>query len=84
MLVNITLIWFSILILVQGQGNHGRVFGAPLDLLVSESQKIPLVCERLMDTIERTGLYVEGVYRKSGAAPKVKELKAALENGKNL
>ncbi|XP_012945024.1 unconventional myosin-IXAa [Aplysia californica] len=57
-----------------------KVFGANLDALVSESQKIPVVCERLMSAIERTGLYVEGVYRKSGAAPKVKELKAALEN----
>lgn len=34
-----------------------------------------------MSTLERTGLYIEGVYRKSGAAPKVKELKAALEAG---
>ena len=34
-----------------------------------------------MSTIERTGLYVEGIYRKSGAAPKIKELRAALEAG---
>uniref|UniRef100_A0A2C9KA35 Unconventional myosin-IXb n=1 Tax=Biomphalaria glabrata TaxID=6526 RepID=A0A2C9KA35_BIOGL len=58
---------------------NGQLFGAPLDTLVSENQKIPLVCERLMSTIEMTGLYMEGVYRKSGAAPKVKELQNALE-----
>ena len=69
----------------QSSKNYsGRVFGAPLDSLVSDTQTIPLVCERLMDSIERTGLYVEGVYRKSGAAPKVKELKAALENGEDF
>ena len=58
------------------------MFGGVLNSLVSESQKIPLVCERLMLAIERTGLYTEGVYRKTGAAPKVRELKAALESGK--
>ncbi|KAH9513297.1 Unconventional myosin-IXa [Bulinus truncatus] len=57
----------------------GQLFGAPLESLVNENQKIPLVCERLMTNIEMTGLYVEGVYRKSGAAPKVKELQNALE-----
>ncbi|GFO36528.1 unconventional myosin-ixa, partial [Plakobranchus ocellatus] len=56
-----------------------QVFGVELSLLVSRSQKIPLICERLMTTIERMGLYTEGIYRKSGAAPKIKDLKAALE-----
>ena len=51
---------------------------------MSDTQRIPLVCERLMGAIERTGLFTEGVYRKSGAAPRVKELKAALEEGEKL
>lgn len=37
-----------------------------------------------MSALERTGLYMEGVYRKSGAAPRVKELKTALEAGSLL
>ncbi|BFY98087.1 hypothetical protein BsWGS_01126 [Bradybaena similaris] len=56
-----------------------QLFGAKLETLVSDTQKVPLICERIMSTLERTGLYIEGVYRKSGAAPKVKELKGALE-----
>lgn len=34
-----------------------------------------------MSALEKKGLYMEGIYRKPGAAPKVKELKAALEAG---
>ncbi|CAL1546779.1 unnamed protein product [Lymnaea stagnalis] len=69
----------------DNKGNQSsQLFGAKLELLVSDTQKIPVVCERLMSTIERTGLYTEGVYRKSGAAPKVKELQNALEQDVEL
>ncbi|RUS79661.1 hypothetical protein EGW08_012584, partial [Elysia chlorotica] len=72
--------------IADGKGRHPtQVFRVELSLLVGGSVKIPPLCERLMSTIERTGLYVEGIYRKSGAAPKVKELKAALEaDGENV
>ncbi|GFR76566.1 unconventional myosin-IXb [Elysia marginata] len=72
--------------MADGKGRHPtQVFGVELSLLVGGNQKIPSLCERLMSTIERTGLYVEGIYRKSGAAPKIKELRAALEaDGENV
>ncbi|CAG5114802.1 unnamed protein product, partial [Candidula unifasciata] len=62
----------------RGQSSN-QLFGAELDCLVSDRQRVPLVCERLMSTLENTGIYVEGIYRKPGSAPKIKELKAALE-----
>ena len=58
-----------------------QLFKVELSLLVGGNHKIPSICERLMSTIERTGLYVEGIYRKSGAAPKLRDLTAALEAG---
>lgn len=43
-----------------------NVFGVPLHLLASGNNKVPLVVERLITTIEMYGLYMEGIYRKSG------------------
>lgn len=42
------------------------VFGVPLQLLIVGEEKIPLVVDRLITTIEMYGLYTEGIYRKSG------------------
>ncbi|BFZ01247.1 hypothetical protein BsWGS_04286 [Bradybaena similaris] len=67
--------------IAEGRGQtSNQLFGAELDCLVSDRQRVPLVCERLMSTLENTGIYVEGIYRKPGSAPKIKELKAALES----
>lgn len=42
------------------------VFGVPLEQLTTGDEKIPLVVDRLITTIEMYGLYTEGIYRKSG------------------
>ncbi|XP_060525524.1 unconventional myosin-IXa-like isoform X2 [Cylas formicarius] len=65
-------------------GDSKRVFGVALVTLVTEEHKIPFVVERLMYTIELRGLYIEGIYRKSGVSSKIKELKTEMdENPEN-
>lgn len=61
------------------QEGSNKLFGVPLTALISEEGSIPVVIERLLATIEITGLYTEGIYRKSGVSSKVKELKAKME-----
>lgn len=38
--------------------------------------------EKLLEYVEMHGLYTEGIYRKSGAANRMKELKQCLQAGK--
>ncbi|KAK7496039.1 hypothetical protein BaRGS_00012740 [Batillaria attramentaria] len=64
----------------QGPAN-ARVFGAPLESLLKEGQKIPLVVDRLISAIEMHGLFTVGLYRKCGAAPKARELRSCIESG---
>ncbi|XP_014286728.1 unconventional myosin-IXa isoform X1 [Halyomorpha halys] len=68
-------------VVVKKQCPH-PVFGVPLQLLIVGEEKIPLVVDRLITTIEMYGLYTEGIYRKSGVSSKVKELKARMEESK--
>lgn len=51
---------------VRSIGN--RVFGVPLHQLATGEGKVPLVVDRLITTIEMYGLYMEGIYRKSGVS----------------
>ncbi|KAI8434164.1 hypothetical protein MSG28_012282 [Choristoneura fumiferana] len=48
----------------------GKVFGVPLCELPTGDSNIPIVADRLITTIEMTGLYTEGLYRKSGVSSK--------------
>ncbi|XP_067665746.1 unconventional myosin-IXb-like isoform X10 [Haliotis asinina] len=57
-----------------------QIFGAGLESLVSEGCKVPKVAERLIQTIEMHGMFTEGLYRKSGAAPKVRHLRQIIES----
>ncbi|XP_041980868.1 unconventional myosin-IXAa-like isoform X2 [Aricia agestis] len=57
----------------------GKVFGVPLSELPTGDSNIPIVIDRLITTIEMTGLYTEGLYRKSGLSSKVRELRALLD-----
>ncbi|KAJ2949671.1 hypothetical protein O0L34_g15597 [Tuta absoluta] len=57
----------------------GKVFGVPLTELPNGESNIPVVVDRLITTIEMTGLYTEGLYRKSGLSSKVRELKRLLD-----
>lgn len=53
---------------VMGTVSPHRVFGVPLHQLAMGDGKVPLVVDRLITTIEMYGLYVEGIYRKSGVS----------------
>lgn len=60
-----------------------KVFGAPLERLVSKDERTPAVLEQLMTAIEMKGLYVEGIYRKSATQSKINELKQKLEEDRH-
>ncbi|XP_041367346.1 unconventional myosin-IXAa-like isoform X3 [Gigantopelta aegis] len=62
----------------QGGGPF-HVFGAPLQTQITERCKVPEIAERLVAAIELHGMFTEGLYRKSGAAPKVRHLKELVE-----
>ena len=59
------------------------VFGVPLGSLAGEDNLVPLVLDRLIEVVDQRGLYVEGIYRRSGAAARVRVLKKALDTGKS-
>ena len=59
----------------------GRVFGVHLQYLVDEGCKIPVFIERLISAIELDGLYTVGLYRKAGAAGRIRQLVNELNTG---
>ncbi|XP_026741081.1 unconventional myosin-IXa-like isoform X3 [Trichoplusia ni] len=63
----------------MGVVTRGKVFGVPLGDLPTGDTNIPIVVDRLITTIEMTGLYTEGLYRKSGLSSKVRELRRLLD-----
>ncbi|XP_037292347.1 unconventional myosin-IXa isoform X2 [Manduca sexta] len=63
----------------MGVVKRGKVFGMPLSELPTGETNIPVVVDRLITTIEMTGLYTEGLYRKSGLSSKVRELRRLLD-----
>ncbi|KAM6943166.1 unconventional myosin-IXAa [Xenentodon cancila] len=56
-----------------------RQFGVDVSRLTNDERTVPLVVEKLINYIEMHGLYTEGIYRKSGSANKIKELKLGLD-----
>lgn len=58
-----------------------RQFGVEVSRLTNDERTVPLVVEKLINYIEMHGLYTEGIYRKSGSANKIKELKQGLDTG---
>lgn len=58
-----------------------RQFGVELSRLTSEERQVPQLVEKLINYIEMHGLYTEGIYRKSGSANKIKELRQGLDTG---
>ncbi|XP_034535502.1 unconventional myosin-IXAa [Notolabrus celidotus] len=56
-----------------------RQFGVEVSRLTNDERTVPLVVEKLINYIEMHGLYTEGIYRKSGSANKIKELKLGLD-----
>ncbi|KAM9408473.1 unconventional myosin-IXAa isoform 2-T2 [Pholidichthys leucotaenia] len=56
-----------------------KQFGVEVSRLTNDERTVPLVVEKLINYIEMHGLYTEGIYRKSGSANKIKELKQGLD-----
>lgn len=56
-------------------------FGVCVDSLTSDKVSVPVVLEKLLEHVEMHGLYTEGLYRKSGAAHRTRELRQALQTG---
>uniref|UniRef100_A0A1A8J5N9 Myosin IXb n=1 Tax=Nothobranchius kuhntae TaxID=321403 RepID=A0A1A8J5N9_NOTKU len=54
-------------------------FGVQVCVLTSKTNPVPKVMELLLMHVELNGLYTEGIYRKSGAACRAKELYQVLE-----
>nr|XP_006006188.1 PREDICTED: unconventional myosin-IXb isoform X2 [Latimeria chalumnae] len=65
----------------EGSSRH---FGVLVCALTNEKNSVPLVLEKLLEYVEMHGLYTEGIYRKSGVANRMKELRNSLETDPNL
>ncbi|XP_061870854.1 unconventional myosin-IXb isoform X2 [Colius striatus] len=61
------------------QDAEPRHFGVCVSSLTSERNSVPVVMEKLLEYVEMHGLYTEGIYRKSGSANRMKELKQLLQ-----
>ncbi|XP_026200416.1 unconventional myosin-IXb isoform X3 [Anabas testudineus] len=69
----------------KGDEESGRQhFGVHVCRLVSEKNPVPMVLEMMLEHVEIHGLYVEGIYRKSGSSNRMKELYQRLENDPHL
>ncbi|NXW55436.1 MYO9B protein, partial [Eurystomus gularis] len=65
------------------QDAEPRHFGVCVSALTSERNSVPIVLEKLLEYVEMHGLYTEGIYRKSGSANRMKELKQLLQADPN-
>ncbi|KAM6235747.1 unconventional myosin-IXb isoform 3-T4 [Porphyrio hochstetteri] len=65
------------------QDAEPRHFGVCVSALTSEKNSVPVVLEKLLEYVEMHGLYTEGIYRKSGSANRMKELKQLLQADPN-
>lgn len=69
--------------LFQGEeDSSSQHFGVRVCRLVSNKAPVPMVLELMLEHVEMNGLYTEGIYRKSGSANRMKELRQLLEAGK--
>ncbi|XP_012509519.1 PREDICTED: unconventional myosin-IXb isoform X4 [Propithecus coquereli] len=62
----------------ESGAEHGH-FGVCVDSLTNDKVSVPIVLEKLLEHVEMHGLYTEGLYRKSGAANRTRELRQALQ-----
>ncbi|XP_017333341.1 unconventional myosin-IXb isoform X5 [Ictalurus punctatus] len=58
-------------------------FGVRVCRLVDDKVPVPMVLELMLEHVEMNGLYTEGIYRKSGSANRMKELRQLLEADPN-
>lgn len=78
---------FTVLDLYEFQSEQDaepRHFGVCVSSLTSEKNSVPIVMEKLLEYVEMHGLYTEGIYRKSGSANRMKELKQLLQAGQAM
>ncbi|XP_072555858.1 unconventional myosin-IXb-like isoform X4 [Paramormyrops kingsleyae] len=54
-------------------------FAVHVSSLINDKNPVPLVLVMMLEHVEINGLYTEGIYRKSGAANRMKELRQLLE-----
>ncbi|KAM4807924.1 unconventional myosin-IXb [Rhinophrynus dorsalis] len=66
----------------KNMGSHH--FGVHVADLTNETTSVPIVMEMLLEYLEIHGLYTEGIYRKSGAANRMRELKQSLEKDPSM
>lgn len=66
----------------QGHEESGRQhFGVHVCHVINDKNPVPMVLEMMLEHVEIHGLYVEGIYRKSGSSNRMKELYQRLESG---
>ena len=59
------------------------MFGIPLPALLTPGESVPHILEHLFKTIEMNWIYTEGLYRKGGAAAKIRDLIREINTGKS-
>ncbi|MEQ2177115.1 hypothetical protein GOODEAATRI_000563, partial [Goodea atripinnis] len=59
-------------------------FGVQVSVLTNIANPVPKVVELLLMHVELNGLYTEGIYRKSGAACRARELHQVLETAQRF
>ncbi|KAJ8348289.1 hypothetical protein SKAU_G00268780 [Synaphobranchus kaupii] len=55
-------------------------FGVRVSLLISCSNPVPVVMEKMLGHVEMNGLYTEGIYRKSGSTSRTRELHQLMDS----
>ncbi|XP_051984429.1 unconventional myosin-IXb isoform X2 [Xyrauchen texanus] len=63
----------------EGEHHQTLHFGVPMCVLARTADCVPFVMEKMLVHVEMKGLYMEGIYRKSGSACRAKELHHILE-----
>ncbi|XP_029002610.1 unconventional myosin-IXb isoform X2 [Betta splendens] len=64
----------------KGDEESGRQhFGVHVCHVINDKNPVPMILEMMLEHVEIHGLYVEGIYRKSGSSNRMKELYQRLE-----
>lgn len=63
---------------------RGKFFGLPLDRLEMSEEKLPVGVVSMVAYLQENGLDTLGIFRLSGSAERVNELREGLEKGEGL
>eukprot|EP01099_Mayorella_cantabrigiensis_P008446 TRINITY_DN7940_c0_g1_i1.p1 TRINITY_DN7940_c0_g1~~TRINITY_DN7940_c0_g1_i1.p1 ORF type:complete len:920 (-),score=199.96 TRINITY_DN7940_c0_g1_i1:226-2772(-) len=75
-------IWNSIFTEAQKQHLKTKVYGMPLETILSKDQKrIPVLVETIVTLLTRSGIQLEGIFRISVAAKVIESLKYKIDSG---